>query len=270
VPQRAYADTTSSNRADDLELAAFIRENLDEIGRAVAERYASIYDYSCNYGMPAKLRESWIATELLCIVQQLETGEVDPHKYRHSRGGNMVIQRERIFAPLAITIETKLFHARVIAPLIWNHYIHEPHRLRALCAALERSVQGSLRANVESFLDEICQPGALESDWDFHPEAALQTAAQPLGALDVADARQAARQAEPLPPSARDALPAARLTDRELQIAKLVIAGKTNGEIAAALKLKQGTVKNHLSRIFNKLNISSRTELAVHAVTHAG
>jgi len=56
------------------------------------------------------------------------------------------------------------------------------------------------------------------------------------------------------------------LTDREDSILRLVAAGRSNKEIANELTLAEGTVKNYVSRIMEKLNVRSRTELAVKAV----
>lgn len=53
------------------------------------------------------------------------------------------------------------------------------------------------------------------------------------------------------------------LTERENDILRLIVAGKGNKEIAGALRLAEGTVKNYVSRILEKLNARSRTELAV-------
>ncbi|HMN71472.1 MAG TPA: response regulator transcription factor [Rhodoblastus sp.] len=60
------------------------------------------------------------------------------------------------------------------------------------------------------------------------------------------------------------------LTDREAAILRLVSAGRSNKEIANALSLAEGTVKNYVSRIMDKLNVRSRTELAVKAVKSRG
>jgi DNA-binding NarL/FixJ family response regulator len=52
------------------------------------------------------------------------------------------------------------------------------------------------------------------------------------------------------------------LTERELQLARLVADRKTNAEIAAELFLSQKTVETHLRNIFRKVGVSSRVELA--------
>jgi ATP/maltotriose-dependent transcriptional regulator MalT len=52
------------------------------------------------------------------------------------------------------------------------------------------------------------------------------------------------------------------LTERELQLARLVVDRKTNPQIAAELFLSQKTVETHLRNIFRKVGVSSRVELA--------
>ena len=52
------------------------------------------------------------------------------------------------------------------------------------------------------------------------------------------------------------------LTERELELARLVVDRRTNPEIAAALFLSQKTVETHLRNMFRKLGVSSRVELA--------
>ncbi len=54
-----------------------------------------------------------------------------------------------------------------------------------------------------------------------------------------------------------------RPTFRERQVIELVIKAKLNTEIAYELHLTEGTIKEYLNRIFRKLGVSNRTELAV-------
>ena len=56
------------------------------------------------------------------------------------------------------------------------------------------------------------------------------------------------------------------LTERERDIMRLVAQGMDNREIARTLYLAEGTVRNNLSRILEKLELKDRTQLAVFAV----
>ena len=56
------------------------------------------------------------------------------------------------------------------------------------------------------------------------------------------------------------------LSDREMEVLKLVTKGSSNKDIADKLCLSVRTVQGHLANIFNKLQVSSRTEAVVHAL----
>ncbi len=56
------------------------------------------------------------------------------------------------------------------------------------------------------------------------------------------------------------------LSEREMQVVRLVAEGLSNKEISARLELSDKTVKNHISHILAKLNLSARTQVAVHAL----
>ena len=56
------------------------------------------------------------------------------------------------------------------------------------------------------------------------------------------------------------------LTKRELQVLIEVANGKLNKEIANELKISERTVKNHISNIFKKIDVSDRTQAAVFAI----
>lgn len=60
--------------------------------------------------------------------------------------------------------------------------------------------------------------------------------------------------------------PHAELSEREVQILKLVAHGYTNLEIAGELSLSEKTVRNRLSEIFQKLHLNNRTQAALYAL----
>ncbi len=70
----------------------------------------------------------------------------------------------------------------------------------------------------------------------------------------------------------KQVLPATLLTDkltgRETEVLRLLARGLSNGEIAGKLHLSEGTVRNHVSAIFSKLNVSDRTRAAIIAIEH--
>ena len=60
----------------------------------------------------------------------------------------------------------------------------------------------------------------------------------------------------------------AGLTDREVEVLRLVAAGRTNKEIAAELYLSAKTVSRHLSNIFTKIGVTSRSAATAFAFEH--
>jgi two-component system, NarL family, response regulator LiaR len=97
---------------------------------------------------------------------------------------------------------------------------------------------------------------------------------------EVAEAIRKAARGEPiLAPSVAERLmrevaasvPTAHRTDlttRELEVLRLIAAGKANREISVELGVAEKTVKTHVSNILSKLQLTDRTQAAVYAVQH--
>jgi DNA-binding NarL/FixJ family response regulator len=66
--------------------------------------------------------------------------------------------------------------------------------------------------------------------------------------------------------SDRQQVPSPRLTERELEVLKLVAQGLNNREIAKRLFISENTVKNHVRNILEKLQLHSRMEAVMYAV----
>ncbi|MDO5340152.1 MAG: response regulator transcription factor, partial [Eubacteriales bacterium] len=56
------------------------------------------------------------------------------------------------------------------------------------------------------------------------------------------------------------------LTRREIDVLKMIASGAFNKEIASTLNISERTVKNHVSNIFKKIEVSDRTQAAVFAI----
>jgi DNA-binding NarL/FixJ family response regulator len=58
-------------------------------------------------------------------------------------------------------------------------------------------------------------------------------------------------------------------TSREKQVLGMLVAGRSNKEIAAPLGIEERTVKAHVAKLFRKVGVSNRISLSVHAITHS-
>ena len=82
----------------------------------------------------------------------------------------------------------------------------------------------------------------------------------------VLDPQVAARVVQELQGASRDAVnPFTELSERELEVLKLIAAGESNESIAGRLVISEKTVKSHVSNILSKLHVADRTQAAVYA-----
>src|SRR3954452_3048378 len=113
----------------------------------------------------------------------------------------------------------------------------------------------------EDWLDEAFEAGV---------DAVVSKTVHPvsLGTMlrEICQGNVALRQQRRGTPAAQPDCP---LTDRELEILRLVAEGYTNGRIAAELWVTEQTVKFHLSNTYRKLGVANRTEASRYAHLHA-
>ncbi|HTC30073.1 MAG TPA: response regulator transcription factor [Candidatus Acidoferrum sp.] len=131
------------------------------------------------------------------------------------------------------------------------------------------SLEGSVR--VAGTAPSIAQAAGIDADVVID-----ETLLHDLKDLSIADFIDMVRTLPAAPPfigTARHLRPVtgsrdmrAALSDRELQVVRLVAEGLSNKQISIRLKLSDKTVKNHISHILAKLNLSARTQVAVHAL----
>ena len=138
-----------------------------------------------------------------------------------------------------------------------------------------RRTSGSATAwpSTRSSRGRSCRHGPSSSYGEFLRRARRRTEArvqlraafegfQRLGAAPWADRAAAELRATGETARKRDATTIDQLTPQELQIARLVAEGGRNREIAGQLFLSPKTVEYHLRKVFQKLDVTSRTELA--------
>jgi DNA-binding NarL/FixJ family response regulator len=96
---------------------------------------------------------------------------------------------------------------------------------------------------------------------------AIETVGRGNAALDpAATSRVFARMREEARKKEESAF--SELTEQELRVLSYLSEGRTNREIADALSLGEGTVRNYVSSIFSKLHVNNRAEAAAYAAAH--
>jgi NarL family two-component system response regulator LiaR len=141
----------------------------------------------------------------------------------------------------------------------------------AAIRAIRQHHPGTKILALTSFDDEELIHAALEA-------GAIGYLMKNISAAELAEAIRAAYAGKPtLAPEAAQALIHAAthppglghdLTDREREVLKLLVKGESNVQIAEHLDVSPYTIRNHVSRIFSKLGVSSRTEAATLAIQH--
>jgi DNA-binding NarL/FixJ family response regulator len=120
--------------------------------------------------------------------------------------------------------------------------------------AEEERIEAALEAGASGYLLKDSDPDQVA--------AAVRAAHRGELQLDPAIARRLMSSLKAAPPDD----PAAELTPREVEVLRLVGAGKANKEIARELDIGERTARTHVSNILGKLGLSSRTQAALWAV----
>ncbi|WP_377469345.1 response regulator [Paenibacillus chartarius] len=104
---------------------------------------------------------------------------------------------------------------------------------------------------------------------DMEPEQIAEAIRQAQQGLPQLDPRVAGQLMSHIaaPPHVSAASPE-RLTEREMEVLRLIAQGRSNKEIAADCGISEKTVKTHVSSVLAKLNLADRTQAALFAVKH--
>jgi len=131
----------------------------------------------------------------------------------------------------------------------------QPRMARILAVADHRAALGQDRPHrprlTPDAADAVLRAEAAAGRLDAHAVSAVLTALRRPGA-----------------PAARPRWPAG-LTDREVQVLRLLAAGATNPQMAAELHLSPKTVGHHVARVYDKLGVHSRASAALAALQHS-
>ena len=126
----------------------------------------------------------------------------------------------------------------------------------------DESILAALHAGTRGYLTK--DAGGAEIARAVHAAAAGQTLLDPTVQQRLLAAAAAGR---PAPPAAAASLPD-ELTPREAEVLRLIAAGHSNAEIAAALVISEATVKTHVNHVFAKTGARDRAQAVHYAYQH--
>ena len=126
---------------------------------------------------------------------------------------------------------------------------------------LDEYVYDALRAGASGFLLKDAPPGQLA-------EAVRTVSSGDALLAPVVTKRLITRFLRVPPAAAAESRAAEKLTERELEVLRLVARGLSNTELAARLHLSDATVKTHVSRVLMKLGLRDRVQAVVYAYEH--
>jgi non-specific serine/threonine protein kinase len=138
--------------------------------------------------------------------------------------------------------------------------------MERFCASLPPSLPSeidAMGADVRAALGEA----AFAAAWAAGQSLPLDEAGAEADAVFAAEEQACAPGAAPLPP-VLDAAARSGLSPRELEVVRLVAAGRSNREIADALFISHGTATTHVRNVLAKLGLDSRTAVAGWAIRH--
>ncbi len=144
----------------------------------------------------------------------------------------------------------------------------------------EDSVLGAFAAGADSYslkdvsLENLVQAIRLTNEGDSWIDPAIaRVVLQPARKIELGEPNQSPGEERPptrvidsLEPEYQQMLETYPLTDRELEVLELIVAGCNNAQIADKLYITIGTVKTHVRNILNKLCVDDRTQAAVRAL----
>jgi DNA-binding CsgD family transcriptional regulator len=163
---------------------------------------------------------------------------------------------ESIDAPLLHAVASQAKGAVSLAAGDAREALDSLRRAWSLWQDVEAPYEG---ARVRILIGLACRALGDEDAAEIEFDAARWVFEQLSATPDVSRARSLSRR------HARNASP---LTEREIQVLRLIAGGRTNRAIAGALHISEKTVARHVSNIFTKLGLSSRSAATAYAYEH--
>lgn len=242
-------------------LAGVIRDNRELIAQRLERCYVEQYPHSRANQMNAADIHEWTLSEISDIASAIENDDVTGRTYENIYGDMLVDTNNPELTPFVNCLANIQFEARIIAPVIYSATLRDVAFGNRLVGCYEDHVQKVVAENCRLYTEQISRPRALSRTWDLMSGMTPSEDYEDTPAKRYLGKDGQVQEAPAMPEVAQPVCDT--ISPREQQVLNLLMEGKTNGEIASALGIRQNTVKNHVSRIFDKYNVNTRTELIV-------
>lgn len=162
--------------------------------------------------------------------------------------GEQAIKHTRRLRPdiLILSDDIPLFHSREILHQLY--LMQSPARVLLIGNAKRSERRAAFRLGAYAYLTRNADPAEL-----------IDTLLRIANGERITGGEEAISPVRPSPSEQP-------LSVRELEVLKCITQGMTNQDIAETLYISEKTVKNHLTRIFRKMNVSDRTQAALTAI----
>ena len=168
--------------------------------------------------------------------------------------GQAAIEQAEALRPDVVIMDLVMPHMDGIEAIRQIHTAHpEIHILALTSFATDAQVLPAIRAGALGYFLKDANPEGLIQ--------AIQQVAQGLPVLSPEITRRVLHEFS-IPADGA----AEPLTDREIEVLRLVAAGMSNAQIAAELNIAEITVRTHVSRILDKLHLENRVQAALYAL----
>lgn len=243
-----------------LELAQLLRGNKESISAKLERKFVEEYPSAKSNSMSAEWIHRWTLSELEALACAIETNDAAPAAHKENFG-LVLFDTDYELSRFASSLASTLFMARHIAPHIF--FLVDVNRGEGkggkMLELYEETVRSILVAHCQSYIADIDRPGAIAKKWDML--SGFESEANPALTPLKKHRRVAVPEAGGSALGLKSVWEGSLLTGREKDVLRCLVSGKSNGEIAEALDIRQNTVKSHVASIFGKLGVGSRAEL---------
>ena len=193
-------------------------------------------------------------------LQMVLTGEPDIEVVGEAADGAEAVEKAKALRPNVVLMDVRMpKRSGIEAAGVIREELPDAKILMLTMSDEEADLYEAIKAGASGYLlkeisiEEV--PDAIRSVWSGQSRISPSMASKLLSEFAVLSQRGADTKGM-----------AAKLTDRELQVLRLVAQGLNNKDIADKLFISENTVKNHIRNILDKLHLHSRMEAVVYAV----